>query len=171
MRTIVLALAACAAALAQPGPARVASPDGRAVFELVPGNHPAYRVLWRGKTVVADSALGLETQGQQPLGPGLGLTSVKTGSADETYRTPHGKSNPVRNHYNSLIAEFAGGADRAHSRLAIEARAYDDGVAFRYVIPQQPNLRELRVASEITEFQLAKDADTYPLFLNGFRTS
>ncbi len=40
------------------------------------------------------------------------------------------KSNPVRNHYNALLADFEEAGLPAR-RLSVEARAYDDGAAFR----------------------------------------
>ena len=39
-------------------------------------------------------------------------------------------------------------------RLVMEARAYDDGVAFRYVVPEQPSLKELRILNESTRVPL-----------------
>jgi alpha-glucosidase len=53
----------------------------------------------------------------------------------------------------------------------VEARAYNDAIAFRYVIPDQSAMREFRLKSEATEFHLSKDATTYALLLPGFRTS
>jgi len=55
--------------------------------------------------------------------------------------------------------------------MAIEARVFDDGVAFRYAIPAQPGLREMRIANEATEFRFLKDATTWPLILRDFQTS
>ena len=53
----------------------------------------------------------------------------------------------------------------------LEARAYDDAIAFRYVVPDQAAMREFRLTSEATEFHLSMDATTYALLLPGFRTS
>ncbi|MFN7995909.1 MAG: glycoside hydrolase family 97 protein [Bryobacteraceae bacterium] len=151
------------------GAARVASPDGRILFELMPGDQLDYRVSFRGKPVIDPSALGFDLQNQQPLGAHLKLTAALPTSGDETYTMPHGKSNPVRNHYNSLIAELEETA-RPERRLNVEVRAYDDGVAFRYIIPEQTALREIRIIREKTQFELAKDADTWPLVLANYRT-
>ena len=59
---------------------------------------------------------------------------------DETYTVPAGKSNPVRNFYNAISIELhePGNVGRTFS---IEARAYDDGVAFRYLVPDQRVLK------------------------------
>ena len=92
------------------------------------------------------------------------------GKVDETYNMPHGKSNPVRNNCGTLTLNLE--ETRAPRRkLTIEARAYNDGIAFRYIVPNQPILTELRLAGERTEFQLAKEATTWPLVLENFHTS
>ncbi|MDH4196617.1 MAG: glycoside hydrolase family 97 protein, partial [Candidatus Aminicenantes bacterium] len=41
----------------------------------------------------------------------------------------------------------------------LELRAYDDGVAFRYDVPEQPNLTEIVLEAEATEFRLAGNPD------------
>ncbi len=149
---------------------KVASPDGRLVFELIPGaDQLRYRVTFAGKPVINPSTLGFDLQNQPSLGANLKLTAAIPSAADETYTMPHGKSNPVRNHYNALVADFEETA-RPARRLSIEARAYDDGVAFRYIIPEQTTLREVRVIREKTQFDLAKDGDSWPLVLASYRT-
>jgi hypothetical protein len=46
-------------------------------------------------------------------------------------------------------------------------------VAFRYVAPQQPQtqIREFRLARELTEFHFARDGAVYPLYRKSQRTS
>lgn len=174
MRILNLSFCVCFAAAtlpAQQSPPRVVSPDGQIVFELVPAaDQLRYRVTFRGKSVIDPSPLGFEIQNQPALGANLKLTAALPSSGDETYTMPHGKSNPVRNHYNALLAEFEETGGRFTRRLSIEARAYDDGAAFRYIIPEQTALREIRIVREKTEFELAKDGDTWPLVLAGYRT-
>ena len=81
-----------------------------------------------------------------------------------------GKANPIRNHYNAVAVQTVETAASGR-RLAIEARAYDDGVAFRYVVPEQPAVKELRILNESTEFRFSKEASTFPLISRGFQTS
>ena len=158
-----------AAAVAWPQ-ARVASPDGQLVLELLPGTGQLqYRVTFRGQPVVNPSALGFDLQNQPPLGANLKLADTVPSTADETYTLLHGKSNPVRNHYNYILADFDE-TGRPGRRLSIEARAYDDGIAFRYIIPEQATMREVRIIREKTQFDMAKDGDTWPLVLASYRT-
>ena len=51
----------------------------------------------------------------------------------------------------------------------MEARAYDDGVAFRYVMPEGavPS-GAFRLEREATEFRLVKDCTAYPIYLDGW---
>ena len=89
-------------------------------------------------------------------------------SKDESYTIPVGKTKNVRDHYNSLIADFS--ADSG-ATLSVEVRAYDDGVAFRYIVPEQPSLNNVRITGERTQFRYSKDATLYPLVLSGFQSS
>jgi alpha-glucosidase len=79
-----------------------------------------------------------------------------------------GKTSSVRDNYNGVLADFA---DAGGRKLTIEVRAFDDGVAFRYVVPDQPALKQVRIANELTEFAYVKDATTYPLILDGNQSS
>ncbi len=178
MRATCLFLAISGVLAAQTSAVRLSSPDGRIeiTFATRMGNADAadgaltYKVDFQGKPVLDWSRLGLEIQGQPPLGAAIRVVSSKTDQADETYRMPYGKSNPIRNHFRSVTLDLAEQA-RPFRKLAVEARAYDDGVAFRYAVPDQPAIKELRLSAESTQFRFSKDATTYPLILAGYRTS
>ena len=87
---------------------------------------------------------------------------------DETYTIPVGKTSSVRDHYNFARVELE---DTAGRKLSVEIRAYDDGVAFRYILPEQSGLKDVRIEREITGFNFAKDATLYPLIVDGFQSS
>ncbi len=167
--------------LAQNEPVRVTSPDGRIDFQLLVAQPPqrgpvraspqlAYTISFNGKSLLDTSFLGLQIQGQPLLGPNLELVTTKTKTVDETYTIPVGKSKEVRNHYNSVVAEYKESGFFAR-HLNIEVRAYDDGVAFRYLLPETSPPQEVRITDEVTQFRFAHDAEAYPLILQGFRTS
>jgi alpha-glucosidase len=183
----LFALSTTQACLGQQGDAsarRVSSPDGSITF-LLSGAQPLvdatgtatnrnpvessmfYAVEFRGKRVIEHSRLGLELAGLGTLGPGMRETAAETGQADETYTIPVGKTRSVRNNYNSLRADFS---DRADHKISVEVRVFNDGVAFRYTVPDQPAIHQIRIAHELTEFTFSKDATSYPLLLEGFQT-
>ena len=131
----------------------VASPDGRIAFRVfVASQEPgglsrlAYQVLVQGKLVVETSYLGLDIENQEPLlGENDGLLSSKTDSAAADYR--------------SLTAEYMQNGSIGR-RINVEVRVYNDGVAFRYVLPRQTPLEELLIADEVTEFRFPQKVET-----------
>ena len=157
--------------------ATLSSPDGRLVLTVETaadaGNPPAqrlvYQVVFQGKPVIEPSALRLDFEGQPSLGTDVHIVKTTASSEDQTYRLVTGKASLVRNHYNALRMDLEepGGMGR---KLAIEARAYDDAVAFRYAVPEQNAMSQFRLTKESTEFRLAKDATAYALVLPNFRS-
>jgi alpha-glucosidase len=156
---------------------RVASPDGKIVFILsdaphtrgieLASNDTRYAVDFHGKWLMDESILGVKLEGQPALGPGMKLVKVETSQHDETYTIPVGKTSSVREHYNAAHVDLA---DNAGRKLSLEIRAFDDGVAFRYILPDQPSHTKIRIERELTEFRYVKDATLYPLILDGFQT-
>jgi alpha-glucosidase len=157
---------------------RVKSPDGQIVFILsdAPTTHALehssnalrYSIDFHGKWLMDEGVLGLKLQGQPALGPGMKKVAAHTSEHDETYTIPVGKTGSVRDHYNSATVEFQ---DSFNRRLTVEVRAYDDGVAFRYILPEQAGLKNVHLEQELTGFSYAKDATLYPLILDGFQSS
>jgi alpha-glucosidase len=167
-----IALLSALAAQAQTDPPVLKSPDGRLVltFETVDKGQLAYSVAYRNKPLIERSSMTLNLQGQPPLGAEVKIVRATPAETDETYRLVTGKSSVVRNHFNALKLDLEEDG-RTPRKLSVEARAYDDAIAFRYVIPDQSAMREFRLTSEATEFHLSKDATTYALLLPNFRTS
>ena len=141
-------------AAAQTGPVVLKSPNGalEISFSVRKGDAAAemgqlaYSITFQSKPLFDWSALGLVLQGAPPLGAQVRIVSAQPSSEDETWSAPHGKANPIRNHYNAVAIQVRESGDRGRA-FAVEARAYDDGVAFRYVVPAQPGIRSLEVAS------------------------
>ena len=125
--------AACLAALLAPAALaqderRVASPDGKLEFRIFVTpqesglSRLAYEVAYTGKPILATSLLGLTIHNQEPLlGENDGLTGSRSGR--ETGR------------YNWLVAEYMQNGSIGR-RINVEARVWNNGIAFRYVIPQ-----------------------------------
>ncbi|KQW43631.1 MULTISPECIES: glycoside hydrolase family 97 protein [unclassified Roseateles] len=127
--TIHLAIAALALAAsgAQAADAVITSPDGRVALRIA-DNGSQFSISRRGEAVIAPSPLGLELDG-----PALGtltLESRQDVAEDRVIPLVATKAASARDHYRGATLTFReAGAGR---RLFIDARAYDDGVAFRY---------------------------------------
>jgi alpha-glucosidase len=130
----------------------VSSPDGR-IRVLISTGKPvrvaSYRVLFDGKLVVGDSQLGLQFSDANPSSFALVRSSKKT--SDETYEMPFGKTRQVRDHYNEATFDFEDSKKIARN-LQVTFRVFDDGVGFRYSIPEQrSSLNEFTIREELTQ--------------------
>jgi alpha-glucosidase len=149
---LILAALAIPAAIFGQDEQRVTSPDGKIEFRLFidrPGPAAlfrlAYQVNFHNKPLIHTSFLGLRIQNQEPdLGDNVGLVSANTTSREQ---------------YNALIADYMQNGSLGR-RIKLEVRAYNDGVAFRYLIPESTPLSPMSLENEFTEFAFAKDADT-----------
>ncbi len=130
-----------------------------------------YSLSFRNKPVLADSALGLDLEGSAMLGATVHIAGSTPGQGVDDYSLTTGKVSKVHDEYRSLIVKVT--EDGASARtLTIEARAYNSGVAFRYLLPQQPRaIKEVRLRQEATEFQFSTDATTWALLLPNYRSS
>ena len=160
------------AAPALAAPLTLASPDGRvsATVSSNAQNQPTYALRYGGREVLSPSVLGLGFEQYRQLSAGMAVTGSEARAGEDRYPLIAGKASAVRDAYNELVVHLAetGGEKR---RLDIVFRAYDDGFAFRYVIPGQPNLRRLRLVGEQTEFAFPADYQCQALNLGRFTTS
>jgi len=151
------------AALAQaaaPQIASVESPDKVLKVSLVlDGGTARYRVERLGQTVVADSKLGFELRDGR-LDRDFSLLAQERRSVDDSWEQPWGERRLTRNHFNELTVHLAESTG-SKRRLDLVFRAYDDGLGFRYVFPEQPNLREAIIDDELTEFAIAPESTAW----------
>jgi alpha-glucosidase len=156
----------------------LSSPNNRLTihFQTVTTNHAVvdagqlvYDVAFQGKPLLNPSALSLTLAGAKPLGAMVRIVNAVPSQTDESYRVVAGKANPVRNHFNALRLELEE-TDAPNRKLIVEARAYDDAIAFRYIVPEQPALSDFRLAKENTEFRISMDAMGYALILPNFQS-
>jgi len=124
-------------------------------FVLTNGQ-PFYSVARKGREVIAPSRLGFRLKGAPHLDGAFQLVSTNGSAVDETWEQPWGEKREIRNQYRSLVVELA--QDRTPAaRMQIEFRAFDDGIGFRYVIPESAGRGKFSVMDELTEFALAED--------------
>jgi alpha-glucosidase len=159
--------------------AELRSPDGRIVvtvgikerLEPYPsGRRLYYSVAFRGTAILLDSPLGLDFADQAPLARDLAVEKETPRSFDTTWERVAGKSRQVRDHGNEITLDLVETA-APQRRLSVVFRAYDDGVAFRYVLPEQPGLGAFRLAAERTEFRFAGNHTAWAASYGSFTTS
>jgi alpha-glucosidase len=133
-------------------PLALSSPDTHITFALSlrSENRLAYRVSLHGRPVVDSSRLGIVVDDTN-LGDGVSIGTVERGHHDERYRT-RGVHQTASNRYNSATVALTHVA--SGTPYSLEVRAFDDAVAFRYVVPARPGVAAGRVPDEATVFNL-----------------
>ena len=156
MKTLRVIFLACAswpllAATAQAAAdAAITSPDGRTALRVA-ADGATFSITRRGETVIAPSPLGVELEGE-PAFTALKLESREDTKVDRQIALVATKAASARDRYRgaTLVFREAGGT----RRLLIDARAYDDGVAFRYRLD---DAAPVKLRAERTAFVPAGD--------------
>ena len=102
------------------------SPDGKISTAIEVGNEVTYSILVDGKQVLAPSAISLKTNNGQQWGIKAKVKKARNSSINETIPSPLTRQAEMENRCNVLSLTFSG-------NYGIEFRAYNNGVAYRFV--------------------------------------
>jgi len=160
MRTIVVAV--LATLISAPAAAlQISSPDTRIAFtiETDAAGVPRYSVRYHGEPVVQSSRLGLRFAERMALDSGMRIVRSERQGSNTVWRQPWGERRRVRDHYNELYVLLQ--AEAPTRQLAVRVRVYDDGLGFRYELPEQRYYGDVAIIDEVTEFVLPQDATAW----------
>ncbi|MDE6489832.1 MAG: glycoside hydrolase family 97 protein, partial [Muribaculaceae bacterium] len=131
------------------------SPDGEVevTFSLSGDGVPCYAVQFCGKEVIAPSTMGFELKDMPALTDRFKILNITRESVSEKWVPVWGENDTILNEYNEMTVELAQG-DRL---MNIQFRAYDDGVGFRYVFPEQKGLETFVITDELTQMAMTGD--------------
>ncbi|NOS83786.1 MAG: glycoside hydrolase family 97 protein [Ignavibacteria bacterium] len=151
---------------------KTTSPDGRVEisFRLNSNGEPQYRISCKGENILEWSNLGLSFAESGSLESPMKVTGAVTSLIDETYRIYSGKSKYSRNFCNETKVSLED-AGPEKIKIDIYLRAYNDGAAFRYGIPQQNNINTFVVSAEETFFNFSGDFECWAMKKNVFKHS
>ncbi len=137
----------------------VVSPDGRISLNvhLTDTGILEYSVWLSGSVVMEHSPLGIIRE-DADLSRHLSVVDASPVKViDETYRLQSGKQLSCRNHAREIKLSFE---NRSGERLDLQLRAYNDGVAFRYMFPGDPG-NSVVVTAERTGFRLPEEGKAW----------
>ena len=140
---------------------RLLSPGGDIEVSVgARGGRLGYAVHYRGEEAIGPSQLGLLFQGRHGFNDGMVLLGEpERRSSDATWEQPWGENRFVRDHYNELLVtarhEVSGAV------IDIRIRAFDDGIGFRYEMPEQPGIESLNIVRELTQFAVPPEATAW----------
>lgn len=137
------------------------SPNGNFIMEFALQNDgtPTYSLIYKGKTVVKPSKLGIELKEDKNIKKSLlndfAIVDKKTSSFDETWRPVWGEVSSIRNQYNELAVTLI--QNETNRQIIIRFRLFNDGLGFRYEFPSQKNLTYFVIKEERTQFAMTGD--------------
>ena len=132
----------------------VSSPDGNIRIAVRHDRDTLRFTVTSGRTVLVDrGALGITTN-RGDLVSALRFVRQSRAEVNETYELPVGKRSTYVNHAHELDLAFAKG----EHELRVVLRAYDDGIAFRYVLPGSG---DVEISGEHTTIPFAGTTVTY----------
>ena len=134
----------------------VASPNNS--LHLLLGNSNGsltMTVIMNGKTIIEPSPILMSVDGNA-ITTGIRQGKVRRFSADETFPLA-GLHSTGRNHYNGASIELK--HIKSGLKYSLEAKVFNDAVAFRFIVPGNENV--LRAPDESTVFRLPEKSSVW----------
>ncbi len=146
-------------------PIAVRSPNGRLQMDVALRSQGrlAYRVTLNGHAAIETSRLGIVIDGVN-LGDGVSIGVVERTQHDERYRTRGVHSEAVDRYHAVRIGLRHQATSTAY---VLEVRAFDSGIAFRYIVPPGAGSIAPRIPDEATLFNLPPDSTVWYHDLDG----
>ncbi len=139
------------------------SPNNQLVFELKINPEDGkitYSVAREGFAVIENSPLSFKCQDDISFEKDFYIKSVKRENVKTSWKPVHGERSEIPDHYRSAVVELRQRSAKERI-LKLEIRAYDEGVAFRYIFPKQAGLDSLIIEDEGTTFCFTGDFLTW----------
>ncbi|MFC0525538.1 glycoside hydrolase family 97 catalytic domain-containing protein [Pontibacillus salicampi] len=137
----------------------ITSPNGKVKVDVTLDKQgkPHYQVTYNGEKIVEPSSLGFEFKDQAPLQGDFTIVNTSTTTFNEDWKPVWGEKSSIKNHYKQLTIELQEKSGDKR-KMNMEFKVYDDGIGFRYVIPEQKNVnKDLQITAEHTEFAFAEN--------------
>ncbi|MGN0853698.1 MAG: glycoside hydrolase family 97 protein [Kiritimatiellia bacterium] len=131
------------------------SPDGTISVSVGADGDLSWSVARKGVELVKPSRLGLDFLFQSPW-RNFRVLSARRRSHDDAWTTRLYKKERIRDRANELELALEDGEGRL---LTLVFRAYDEGVAFRYVVPEQKAFDGFQLRGEFTQWRFPEGAD------------
>lgn len=153
---VILLLTGALTVKAQVNSFTIKSPDKKVVANIFIGSRGLlqYRIVYKGNAVINQSRMGLLVNGtENSSAKTLRSSKIQIIQKQFAWRGAHSKAN----YYATAATVFTGPAS-SESNLAIEIQAFNTGVAFRYVMPNQG---QAKITRELTSFNVPEKAENW----------
>jgi alpha-glucosidase len=149
----------------------VKSPDGKIEVSVNSKNILVYSVIFNGKTIINPSPLGFEFKDELPMTGNFTIVDQSVKNFSESW-IPVIKSKHARilNSYNELQLTLKEKSDPMR-QIEFFARAYDDGIAFRFRLLRGGKIGDRQITKELTTFNIPGDPKAWIVEYGGYSSS
>lgn len=149
----------------------VSSPDKNIRFWLgTDKSGLVYKVGYKGNLLLNNSRLSISFLEGGAFANNLKLEKHSTQHLEENYQLIVGKNSKVHSDCNQLLVSVSekSGLKR---QLQVEVKVFNDGAAFRYLIPSQNQWKSVNITDEANTFNLSQNPIVLTLFRENYITS
>ncbi len=146
------------------GPITAASPDGSLVLTVaIDGDgRPTYSLSRKGKLLIGASSLGfILTDGPTMVRGNHIIGSETSKPAPTTWEQPWGERRFVTDNHTELLVKFKQVPEWGGREMNVRFRLFNDGFGLRYELPTQAAMTTMKIADELTEFNLAQNGTAW----------
>ncbi|MFY0601972.1 MAG: glycoside hydrolase family 97 protein [Cyclobacteriaceae bacterium] len=139
---------------------KISSPDGfiESLISIQDGKI-FYQISYKGKPVINPSRLGFLFKRMEGYDSGFIISEIKRSTMNETWEQVWGQNKSVQNHYTESIISF--GDNEGNAKMNLIFRVFNDGVGFRYHLPEQDGIDSVRIVDELTAFNFKEDLSAW----------
>ena len=149
---------------------QLTSPNGKLKFSLtLEREHPVYDIQYQKQALVQNSPLSLVFD-NGAFGEGLKMNKPVFSTKEETYELIVGKSKTVHSLSKEVVIPLEE-TTAPFRKINLVVRAFNDGIAFRYEFPEQPNWKSYVMYDENTAFNVVDNPKFLGMYLPSYQTS
>ncbi|HQE33940.1 MAG TPA: glycoside hydrolase family 97 protein [Flavobacterium alvei] len=135
------------------------SPNGKIQVTIAITDIITWTILHQKEVVLTPSTMSLTLDKNEVLGQNSVLLNSKREKVNTSFESPFYKKSAIKNQYNLLLLNFK-------NDFSIEYRAFDDGVAYRFITKKK---KDITVKSEEVSLNFDQDYSTLMPYVRDLR--
>ena len=135
------------------------SPDESLSFTLHSDEQKiSYSLKKNNQLLIEKSQLGLLAD-QFELAEGLDVKKVTRSRKNEMWTQVWGEQKHITDNHNELAVHLSSKTNQM--QMVIRFRLFNDGLGFRYELPEQNEMNDFKILDELTEFNFSEDSESW----------
>ena len=118
----------------------------------------SYSLKKNNQLLIEKSQLGLLAD-QFELAEGLDVKKVTRSRKNEMWTQVWGEQKHITDNHNELAVHLSSKTNQM--QMVIRFRLFNDGLGFRYELPEQNEMNDFKILDELTEFNFSEDSESW----------